>query len=131
VLNWAPAAASPSRLALLVLSLGLLAGCASAARDTVPDHGSHPPKTKTTPDGGPVQRAHPQAIEPSTGDVPVASGGIDPVGDPSAHVVSLAEVRRELKIIQELHAVTPGQGFVFPIVPQSRRGRAPGSGSGR
>jgi murein DD-endopeptidase MepM/ murein hydrolase activator NlpD len=33
--------------------------------------------------------------------------------------VSLAEVRRELKIVQELNSLSAGQGFVFPISPQS------------
>jgi murein DD-endopeptidase MepM/ murein hydrolase activator NlpD len=31
----------------------------------------------------------------------------------------LAEVRRELKIVQELNSLGQGQGFVFPIQPQS------------
>jgi murein DD-endopeptidase MepM/ murein hydrolase activator NlpD len=66
-------------------------------------------------------KAHPQAIEPSVGDVPasVPSGGQTPVGDPSAHAPSLAEVRRELKIVQELNSLSSGQGFVFPMQPQS------------
>ena len=42
-----------------------------------------------------------------------------PVGDPSAHAISLAEVKRELKIVQELNSLSPGQGFVFPIAPLS------------
>ncbi len=65
-------------------------------------------------------KAHPQAIEPSVGDAPAANQPTTtPVGDPNAHAVSLAEVRRELKIVQELNALGSGQGFVFPIVPQS------------
>jgi murein DD-endopeptidase MepM/ murein hydrolase activator NlpD len=43
----------------------------------------------------------------------------DPVGDPNAHAVSLAEVRRELEIEQELNSLQPGEGFVFPIAPLS------------
>jgi murein DD-endopeptidase MepM/ murein hydrolase activator NlpD len=31
--------------------------------------------------------------------------------------VSLAEVKRELQIEQELNALQPGQGFVFPMAP--------------
>ena len=42
-----------------------------------------------------------------------------PVGDPNAHAISLAEVNRELKIVQELNSLNPGQGFVFPIAPLS------------
>jgi murein DD-endopeptidase MepM/ murein hydrolase activator NlpD len=53
---------------------------------------------------------------------PSASGGA-PVGDPNAHAPSLAEVRAELKteqkIAKELNALSPGQGFVFPIQPLS------------
>jgi murein DD-endopeptidase MepM/ murein hydrolase activator NlpD len=39
------------------------------------------------------------------------------VGDPKAHAVSLAEVKRELKIVAELNALGVGQGFVFPLEP--------------
>jgi len=63
--------------------------------------------------------AHPQAIEPTVGAAPVASGGVDPIGDPNAHAISLAEVKRELKIVQELNSLGAGQGFVFPLLPQS------------
>jgi murein DD-endopeptidase MepM/ murein hydrolase activator NlpD len=49
----------------------------------------------------------------------VSAGGSDPIGDPNAHPVSLAEVKRELKIVQELNSLRPGQGFVFPIQPRS------------
>ncbi len=65
-------------------------------------------------------KAHPQAVEPTAGVVgSAASAGTAPVGDPNAHAVSLAEVRRELKIVQELNSLSQGQGFVFPIQPQS------------
>jgi murein DD-endopeptidase MepM/ murein hydrolase activator NlpD len=67
-------------------------------------------------------RAHPQAIEPTVGDqaaVSAAATATDPVGDPNAHPVSLAEVRRELKLVQELNSLGSGQGFVFPIEPAS------------
>ena len=49
----------------------------------------------------------------------MVAGGSAPIGDPHAHAVSLAEVKRELKIVQELNSLTPGQGFVFPIAPLS------------
>jgi len=59
-------------------------------------------------------------VEPTVGDAPVgAPTGSDPVGDPNAHPIPLAEVRRELKIVQELNSLSAGQGFVFPISPQS------------
>jgi murein DD-endopeptidase MepM/ murein hydrolase activator NlpD len=67
-------------------------------------------------------QAHPQAVEPVAGNASQAytSPGTDtPVGDPNARAVSLAEVRRELKIVQELNSLNPGQGFVFPIAPLS------------
>jgi murein DD-endopeptidase MepM/ murein hydrolase activator NlpD len=70
-------------------------------------------------------RAHPQAIQPSAGATAqsYAGGGGTPLGDPSAHAPSLAEVRRELKIeqqiAQELNSLTSGQGFVFPLQPRS------------
>jgi hypothetical protein len=65
-------------------------------------------------------KAHPQVIQPSVGDQPsVPAGGAAPVGDPNAHPVSLAEVKRELKIVAELNSLHPGQGFVFPIQPRS------------
>jgi murein DD-endopeptidase MepM/ murein hydrolase activator NlpD len=91
------------------------AGCGSAQR------AANVAQTSSAGAPAPAQpQAHPQAIEPSAGEAPVAAGGsADPVGDPSAHAVPLAEVKRELKIVKELNAVQPGQGFVFPILPQS------------
>jgi murein DD-endopeptidase MepM/ murein hydrolase activator NlpD len=69
--------------------------------------------------------AHPQAVQPEAGSSAqyyAASGGA-PVGDPNARAPSLAQVRRELKIeqrvAQTLNAMSPGQGFVFPIQPVS------------
>jgi murein DD-endopeptidase MepM/ murein hydrolase activator NlpD len=64
-------------------------------------------------------QAHPQVVQPSVGDVPTTSSGTDPVGDPNAHAIPLSEVRRELKIVEELNSLGAGQGFVFPIVPLS------------
>ncbi len=71
---------------------------------------------------GTVPAAHPQAVEPTAGAQAALSGGAaaaTPLGDPNAHAVPLAEVRRELKIVQELNALEPGQGFVFPMAPLS------------
>jgi murein DD-endopeptidase MepM/ murein hydrolase activator NlpD len=67
-------------------------------------------------------QAHPQAIEPSVGDPAAATGGGAggaPIGDPNAHAIPLAEVKRELKVVAELNALSPGQGFVFPLQPRS------------
>jgi murein DD-endopeptidase MepM/ murein hydrolase activator NlpD len=69
--------------------------------------------------------SHPQAVQPSAGDNTQfsASANDAPVGDPNAHAPSLAEIRRELKVEQQiarsLNALEPGQGFVFPIYPVS------------
>jgi murein DD-endopeptidase MepM/ murein hydrolase activator NlpD len=68
-------------------------------------------------------QSHPQAIQPSAGAVAptYGQGPVDPIGNPHAHAPSLAEVKRELrierKVAQELNALSPGQGFVFPIQP--------------
>jgi hypothetical protein len=67
--------------------------------------------------GSSTLQAHPQAINPTAPGGP--GGGAAPIGDPNAHAVSLAEVKRELKIVHELNAVTTGQCFVFPIAPLS------------
>jgi murein DD-endopeptidase MepM/ murein hydrolase activator NlpD len=100
--------------ALIVTAIVTVAGCGSASRTT-----SRAAET-TSPGASPLSlQAHPQAVEPSVGDAPASSGGSDPIGDPHAHAISLAEVRRELKIVQELNSLQPGQGFVFPIAPQS------------
>ena len=65
-------------------------------------------------------RAHPQAIEPVAGAQAPAGAPpspSDPIGDPNAHAISLAEVKRELAIVKELNSLNAGQGFVFPIAP--------------
>jgi murein DD-endopeptidase MepM/ murein hydrolase activator NlpD len=63
-------------------------------------------------------RAHPHVVEPVAGaGASSDSTPSDPVGDPNAHPVSLAEVKRELAIEAELNALQPGEGFVFPMAP--------------
>jgi hypothetical protein len=65
-------------------------------------------------------RPHPQAVEPVAGDAPAAYGvaaTATPVGDANAHAVPLEEVKRELKIAQELNSLNAGEGFVFPLAP--------------
>ena len=110
------------RLIGLAAAMALaLAGCGSAAPNS---GGSGGGGSGGNVSGGSttagIPRAHPQAIEPTVGEqAAVSAGGTDPVGDPNAHAVSLAEVRRELKIVQELDSLGAGQGFVFPIQPAS------------
>jgi murein DD-endopeptidase MepM/ murein hydrolase activator NlpD len=64
-------------------------------------------------------RSHPQAVDPTAGNVLPSLETTTPVGDPNAHAPSLAEVKRELKIVAELNALNAGQGFVFPISPRT------------
>src|SRR5947209_6964407 len=96
-------------VALIILLL-CLGGCGSSG------HAAKGTDTGASPVG---LRAHPQVVEPSAGDAAANVQASDPVGDPNAHPVSLAEVKRELKIVQELNSLGAGQGFVFPIVPKS------------
>ena len=101
-------------LAAALTALLALAGCGSSAGGTG-DLGQGRPPSAT---GG--FHAHPQAIDPTAGAVlPPAASPDTPVGDPKAHAPSLAEVKRELKIVQELNSLNAGQGFVFPIAPLS------------
>jgi murein DD-endopeptidase MepM/ murein hydrolase activator NlpD len=67
-------------------------------------------------------RAHPQVVQPIAGEAPAAYGvaaTTTPVGDPNAHAVPIEQVKRELKIAQELNSLSAGQGFVFPLAPLS------------
>jgi murein DD-endopeptidase MepM/ murein hydrolase activator NlpD len=93
----------------------VLAGCGAAASGGgAADAGSAPARTGT------VLSPHPQAVEPTGGEqAAVSARPAAPIGDPSAHAVSLAEVKRELKLVKELNSLSPGQGFVFPIQPLS------------
>src|SRR5947208_4895293 len=67
--------------------------------------------------------AHPQVVQPTVGAAQSLSQAQDPAGDPNAHAMSLAEVKRQLaeeqKVAQELNSLNAGQGFVFPIQPLS------------
>jgi murein DD-endopeptidase MepM/ murein hydrolase activator NlpD len=100
--------------ALAVAMVIGLAGCGSRGAATTATPKSSSAATGTAPE------AHPQAIQPTVGEqAGVSAAASAPVGDPSAHAVSLAEVKRELKIVQELNALGSGQGFVFPVQPAS------------
>jgi murein DD-endopeptidase MepM/ murein hydrolase activator NlpD len=98
----------------IAVTLGL-AACGS---------GSSPPSQGGADDSLGL-RAHPQAVQPEAGSSAhyYADSGGTPLGNPNAHAPSLAQVRRELKIEQQiaktLNGLQPGQGFVFPIQPVS------------
>ncbi len=97
-----------------------LAGCASSTSTSGDGGAGAGSRTHRTPGTATVLRSHPQAVEPTVGEqAAVSATGSDPVGDPNAHAVSLTEVKRELKLVQELNSLNPGQGFVFPISPLS------------
>jgi murein DD-endopeptidase MepM/ murein hydrolase activator NlpD len=84
---------------------------------------SSPSNSRGVTENGLGLASHPQAIQPAAGSSAQYQAAGSPVGDPSAHAPSLAEVRHELKIeqrvAQTLNAMSPGQGFVFPIQPVS------------
>lgn len=90
-----------------------LAGCGSTTSGSGAAPGTVAGGSGAT---APLPQAHPQALNPTAGDQ-AALAGAAPVGDPHAHAVSLAQVRRELKIVSELNSLGSGQGFVFPLAP--------------
>lgn len=105
-----------ARFAVLLALSVLIAGCGSGSGGG----GSGAPSA-----GGAAEqavgglRAHPQAVDPTAGAVMPSEPSATPVGDPHAHAVPLAEVKRELKIVEELNSLNAGQGFVFPLYPLS------------
>ena len=113
------ARARSTPLALAAILLLALGGCGSRSASSASGAGAgggDPSALASTT----ALKAHPQAVEPTVGDqAAVGGGGSDPIGDPHAHAVSLAEVKRELKVAAELNSLSPGQGFVFPIQPLS------------
>ncbi|MHB8658120.1 MAG: M23 family metallopeptidase [Solirubrobacteraceae bacterium] len=114
--------AAPILVALLV-GVVTLTGCAGTGSSGGGDSGRRQASGPGQASGSAALglKAHPQAIEPGVGDLPLAAppSASTPVGDPSAHAVPLAEIKRELKIVEELNSLGSGQGFVFPIAPQS------------
>ena len=112
---------APRTTVLLLAAAFALAGCGASAETTAPgvtstNAATSSSRSTTAP---PALQPHPQPVEPIAGKAPASSSPTTPVGDPNAHPISLAEVKRELKIVQELNSVNPGQGFVFPIAPLS------------
>jgi murein DD-endopeptidase MepM/ murein hydrolase activator NlpD len=93
-----------------------LAACGSTSSAS-PGGGGHGGSGGGQAAGG--VRSHPQAVDPTAGESLPSYESTTPIGDPNAHALSLAEVKRELKIVQELNSLNAGQGFVFPIAPRS------------
>jgi len=67
----------------------------------------------------PGRHARPQVVEPVAGQGGSGATPSTGLGDPNAHATPLSEVRRELKIVAALNALSSGQGFVFPMEPLS------------
>jgi murein DD-endopeptidase MepM/ murein hydrolase activator NlpD len=105
--------AARATLPVIAAAVLALAGCGSSSSTSSGGGGGQ------SADPSSALQAHPQAIEPTVGQAPTVFQGGAPVGDPNAHAISLAEVKRELKIVQELNSLGAGQGFVFPISPMS------------
>ena len=106
--------------ALVVATIISIAGCGSSGGVASGGVASGGSASGGAGGAGPAAlHGHPQAVEPSVGDAPAALSAGAPIGDPNAHAIPLAEVKRELKIVQELNSLGAGQGFVFPIIPQS------------
>lgn len=107
----------PARWLAALGAAGLLAACGSSA----------PSQSGVASPVAPGLKAHPQVVEPSAGSAPetyaAQTPGGEPIGDPTAHAPSLAQVKRELRIerqiAQELNSLDSGQGFVFPLLPLS------------
>jgi murein DD-endopeptidase MepM/ murein hydrolase activator NlpD len=120
----------PRRGVLLALAAATtLAGCGSSTTRTITvrnaAQGQHAHRASG---GGSVLNVHPQAVQPSAGSAQPSYSQQqlqqqDPVGDPSAHAMSLTQVKHllveEKKIVSELNSLSPGHGFVFPIQPLS------------
>jgi hypothetical protein len=75
-------------------------------------------------------RAHPQAVQPAAGVItaPQATESVTPVGDPNAHARSLAEVKRELKILNRCGGATSA-AFATPVVKANGPGFVPDPGT--
>ncbi|MDQ6806183.1 MAG: M23 family metallopeptidase [Actinomycetota bacterium] len=97
---------------LRVLALSGIVGLAAAGCGSGGDNGAGNQLA-------PGQHARPQVVEPVAGQAGVAAAPSSGLGDPNAHAMPLSEVRRQLKIVAELNALTSGQGFVFPMEPLS------------
>jgi Peptidase M15 len=124
-------ALAATAMAALAVTAGLVvSACASqrpsGTRDAAAAGGD---ASRASPGVGPV-RAHPQAVEPTAG-ISAASGGAEaptPVGDPQAHAPSLAEVKRELSILNRCGGAT-SSAFAQPVVKATGPGFTPDPGT--
>jgi len=92
--------------------------------------GSHSEVAGTGVGPATIPGAHPHAIQPIAGVQsvdPVGATGA-PVGDPSAHAPSLAQVKRELKILNLCGGATTS-AFAQPLVQSSGPGFTPDPGT--
>jgi hypothetical protein len=110
---------SAVRLSLLALVCIGLGACGQARRES-----STAPATSST------LQAHPQAINPTAGVVgsQPSADPTAPVGDPNAHAPSLADVKKELKILNLCGGAT-SSAFAQPIVKGSGPGFVPDPGT--
>jgi Peptidase M15 len=133
----------PRRLLLVALipALGLLACLAVStsagheprgARDVASASRAGRIRTERTFTDALGKRARPQAIQPTAG-VAAAPGASDPrrttpIGDPAAHARSLADVRRELKILNLCGGAT-SNSLARPLVMTAGPGFVPDPGT--
>jgi hypothetical protein len=108
---------------IVVLAVGIWLGV-KALTGSQRRTAAHLPRARTSTLRPVPLQAHPQAVEPQAG---VAaphygpSNGSTPVGDPTAHARTLAQVKRELRILNLCGgATTPA--FAQPVV----QGKGPG-----
>ena len=95
------------RLVVLSVMILGLAGCGSAA--SVGDGNGN----SANATGAALPKAHPQAIQPTAGQSAQVTP-IDPVGDPNAHAVPLAQIKRELHL-QLIAAPITNDTYVNPL----------------
>jgi hypothetical protein len=122
--------ALPARVILVLCAAVAMAfgGCGtkSSSSSAGAARTGDPPPGKTAP------RAHPQAVEPTAGvALPTQSSDTArsaPVGDPTAHAPSLAEVKRELKIMN-LCGGTTNPALAAPLIASSGPGFRPDPGT--
>ncbi len=108
--------------------LGLIAlvgvgGCGTTAADRHTIAAS----TRATPSSA---RARPQVVEPTAGVQvqPPSTTGATPLGDPNAHAPSLAEVKRELKLLN-LCGGTTNPALAAPVAKSNGPGFVPDPGT--
>ena len=90
--------------AVAIVTLGISACGSSSGGPTAPLHSA----------SAAVPGAHPQVIEPSAGAQASAVTPSDPIGDPTAHAPSLAQVKRELKL-EIIYAPVTSAGYIDPL----------------